>query len=306
MGSKDYCKIGTACAIALLASGSANAASCFGDPDGYCITSGNASFSIDSFGLMEMTVDNVTHVYTTDFLVDFNSAGGKNNPALSYFDYQDFTQQPPSSPYSVLNLTNLTVGNWGSIDLSFELIGGAIGSNFAEIRETFSFTNTSGATENFGMVAYTNVDLGGKGFLPNGQPEYSDDQGALQTFDSNGQPTSFLQWDQNYQMLASVGELEAPDAYEVGLGLECFGDLCERVYFDSTTTLSNTVASGPGDLEMAAQWTRNLANNETFTYTQTMQLCELNNCPDIPVPAAVWLFGSGLLGLVGVARRRKV
>ena len=27
--------------------------------------------------------------------------------------------------------------------------------------------------------------------------------------------------------------------------------------------------------------------------------------PEIPVPAAVWLFGSGLLGLVGVARRRK-
>ena len=27
--------------------------------------------------------------------------------------------------------------------------------------------------------------------------------------------------------------------------------------------------------------------------------------PPIPVPAAIWLFGSGLLGLVGVARRRK-
>jgi hypothetical protein len=26
----------------------------------------------------------------------------------------------------------------------------------------------------------------------------------------------------------------------------------------------------------------------------------------VPVPAAVWLFGSGLLGLVGVARRKKV
>ncbi|MCK4706902.1 MAG: VPLPA-CTERM sorting domain-containing protein [Gammaproteobacteria bacterium] len=33
---------------------------------------------------------------------------------------------------------------------------------------------------------------------------------------------------------------------------------------------------------------------------------EITNVSTIPVPAAVWLFGSGLLGLVGVARRRKV
>ena len=26
----------------------------------------------------------------------------------------------------------------------------------------------------------------------------------------------------------------------------------------------------------------------------------------VPVPAAVWLFGSGLLGLIGIARRKKV
>ena len=28
--------------------------------------------------------------------------------------------------------------------------------------------------------------------------------------------------------------------------------------------------------------------------------------PAVPVPAAVWLFGSGLIGLVGIARRRQV
>ena len=25
----------------------------------------------------------------------------------------------------------------------------------------------------------------------------------------------------------------------------------------------------------------------------------------VPVPAAVWLFGSGLIGLIGIARRKK-
>jgi len=29
------------------------------------------------------------------------------------------------------------------------------------------------------------------------------------------------------------------------------------------------------------------------------------NVSAVPVPAAVWLFGSGLLGLVGIARRKK-
>jgi len=35
------------------------------------------------------------------------------------------------------------------------------------------------------------------------------------------------------------------------------------------------------------------------------QLTTSNNVSPVPVPAAVWLFGSGLFGLVGIARRRK-
>lgn len=41
--------------------------------------------------------------------------------------------------------------------------------------------------------------------------------------------------------------------------------------------------------------------NAAFDFTTI----NATNVPQVPVPAAAWLFGSGLLGLVGVARRRR-
>jgi len=38
---------------------------------------------------------------------------------------------------------------------------------------------------------------------------------------------------------------------------------------------------------------------------QSTNLVTVNNVSAVPVPAAVWLFGSGLFGLTGVARKRK-
>jgi len=43
-------------------------------------------------------------------------------------------------------------------------------------------------------------------------------------------------------------------------------------------------------------------NNANFNITS---LTLTSAVPEVPVPAAVWLFGSGLLGLVGIARRKK-
>jgi hypothetical protein len=42
-------------------------------------------------------------------------------------------------------------------------------------------------------------------------------------------------------------------------------------------------------------------NNDAVTYARFT----VSGAPEIPVPAAVWLFGSGLLCLVGMARRKK-
>ena len=68
-------------------------------------------------------------------------------------------------------------------------------------------------------------------------------------------------------------------------------------------------------------WSGTYGDTYTLFYTATVQsggyagtkyflkligTVEQGLVPAVPVPAAVWLFGSGLLGLVGVARRKKL
>ena len=38
----------------------------------------------------------------------------------------------------------------------------------------------------------------------------------------------------------------------------------------------------------------------------TIDVVRLSVVSAVPVPPALWLFGSGLLGLIGIARRKKV
>jgi hypothetical protein len=50
------------------------------------------------------------------------------------------------------------------------------------------------------------------------------------------------------------------------------------------------------------------ANAYTLTFNNigSLLMVDVNKVPAVPVPAAFWLFGSGLLALVGIARRKAV
>ena len=57
-------------------------------------------------------------------------------------------------------------------------------------------------------------------------------------------------------------------------------------------------------------FTLNWSNNfveivDGYTVSGTATVSLAGNVTPVPLPAAVWLFGSGLLGLVGIARRKK-
>ncbi|WP_297527139.1 hypothetical protein [Thiohalobacter sp.] len=47
------------------------------------------------------------------------------------------------------------------------------------------------------------------------------------------------------------------------------------------------------------------ANGVAYNYDENGNLVAIADLSAVPVPAAVWLFGSGLVGLLGVARRRR-
>jgi len=93
-------------------------------------------------------------------------------------------------------------------------------------------------------------------------------------------PTMEAQWGGTYFPLAAIT-------------LDCVGALSGNFHCAGEHTI--TIGEDPGGAGFSgwtAQW--NLFGTITPVHT-----------PEVPVPAAVWLFGSGLMGLVGVARRRR-
>lgn len=321
---KKFIRTGMVSTIAILASNNvAFAESCSIGLEGYCLTDGNANFSFihhdvggsnsDDFR-MEMSVDGITQVWNLDFMIDRTSILSTNNTSGAHVGTESYIGDPTAGfTYTGTNQVDITgrdIG-YGTIDLGFTLDYQSLDA--ATLTQTFTFTNTSGSTiTDLSFLALTDVNLGGygEGFYDQGQ--LIDAQGNPITSGS-ANPTGYRQWSNNgglqdFELLASV---DVPvDHYEVSVSdspRPCeTQDLCYRAVNNDDVALTDTVYEGEQDLVMAANWLRSVADGESFSYTQTFQIFDPTNPPpSVPVPAAVWLFGSGLIGLVGVARRKQ-
>ena len=322
------CKTALAAALVLGVSGNASANECFFGTPGWCLESGfddatpltGSKFSIDDQGWMELQIDEVSHAFLTDFVVAerildpiTGAETGLSPLPLAMADYLFAVNSIPEiylpviypnysatqSAPNQLTLTGLPVDTWGSIDLSFELIDstGDPAKHSATLIETFTLTNKSPEIKDMSVFAFMEVEVSGN----NDTLEAANDQGEMVGFDPvTGKPVVYRQYDRRNELIASVDV--APDHYEVDIGFGICRDMCQRVYegnngFD--VMLADSVDSAAGNVNMATQYVRTLGPGESMTFTQSL---ELN---PVPVPAAVWLFGSGLIGLIGVARRKQ-
>lgn len=78
-----------------------------------------------------------------------------------------------------------------------------------------------------------------------------------------------------------------------------FSNLQFKYYWSATEYAPNTDTAWGFFMDTGGQLNGNKTSN---LYAWAVQTGDVNA---VPVPAAAWLFGSGLLGLIGIARRKK-
>ena len=102
----------------------------------------------------------------------------------------------------------------------------------------------------------------------------------------------------NYDTSGVATGCTAPDYCLTNTGP--FSNLQSSHYWSATEYAHTTYDAWVFNMTNGAQFNGNKVNSY---YAWAVQSGDVSA---VPVPAAAWLFGSGLLGLVGVARRKKV
>lgn len=239
---------------------------------------------------------------TIDFTLTDILVGGIS--ATEFFDYEPDGGIDVSSAFNedfLFGGTGSTTGG-SSSSVNGTTVDPNVGADPLQIGDTLTMSLDSEATANSGYVNRDQIEFAGFSFY-----NYTDDGfGNADTlsflFDYSVTYTTSLSngvaGDQALVNLFSVITLEDGSGNVTTLDLfpQSSIDAISEVYFGAGTVT-------PGDT-LGDTFTLDLVDSYgyfTFETTATTP----TNINSVPLPAALWCFGSGLLGLIGVARRKK-
>lgn len=210
-----------------------------------------------------------------------------------------------SNPGLSYNLSSLDGGtNWATFtngitnpnDVTYAVIASDMGSNISITGNT-AFNATGRSYANGDTVTNLSVTAGQRA------TNY-DDPNAIANYANN---SSYLISNSNDPRFASHEPLPSEPAGGTSIGV--WGGWSNPSLFSGNNT---TVAFNPNGVYghvVGFQWGHDTgAGNQFGTYAATWLLADntltFGTPAPVPIPAAVYLFGSGLIGLVGLARRK--
>jgi len=257
-----------------------------------CLTAASAAQA------SSISIINPTITFTlTDILVDGTSAD-------EFSDYEGDSQVDVGSDSTEF----FSLGGVGTTSggASFSQNGGTldpgIGGGFLEVGDTLTISLNSEATANTGFVGRDQIGSASFGYL-----NYTEDGlGSTNTlsflFDYTLSYTTSLTndvaGDQAFVRFETTVALTDDD-----LGGTTTIDLFPESTIDQISELSNAAGTfTPGGME-SGSFSLDLAGSSGyFDINANARTSSLVNA--VPVPAAAWLFSTGLLALVGLARRK--
>jgi hypothetical protein len=237
------------------------------------VTDLNTHVEVDSSsqaGMYEWTVDGVDQMFQQWF---WYRVGDGPEASIN-------TLAPTAAAVAGRNIITNYAGAGFTIEVTYLVTGGTANSGTSDIAETIRIINTGNAPLDFHFFQYSDFDLcGGAG-------------GEVATFVN---ANTVDQTDIGGCHLSET--VVTPDASHREAGI--FANTLNSLNNGTPTTLIDNVSSGFGDATWAFQWDFVLGVNGSFIISKDKHLSA------IPEPASLFLLGSGLLGGLKAARRRR-